>query len=39
MFNFSQFGLTMVVLLVEDKYGDFPKPCAVVSEFLDDALK
>lgn len=39
MFHFSQFELTMVVLLVEDKYGVFPKPCAVVSEFLDDALK
>lgn len=39
MLNFSQFGLIMVVLLVEDKYGDLPKPCAVVSEILDDALK
>lgn len=39
MLNFSQFGLIMVVLLVEDKYGDLPKSCAVLSEVLDDVLK
>lgn len=39
MLNFSQFGLTMVVLLVEDKYRDFTESCAVVSEVLDDTLK
>lgn len=41
MFNFNQRGLTVVTsklfLLVslsdvEDKYGDFPKSCALVSE-------
>lgn len=39
MFNFSQFRWTLGVLLVEDKYGDFPKSCAMVSEVLDNALK